>query len=731
MTLLEFSKNRISPTSDQQKAFQALDEFLDSPERCFLLKGYAGTGKTTITKIIAEYIEHKKLVPILLAPTGRAARILQNKTGYKGRTIHSGIYNMDDLDEIEISVGDKKQYKYRYNLNKANENVTEVYLIDEASMISDKISEQDFYIFGSGILLKDVLEYISPWNKARKNKIIFIGDPAQLPPVTDSVSGALSALYLKEKYNMHVREYEMTSVVRQEEGSGILQFANYIRERLFGAVSKIKFEINTELNDISIINPEEVAELYRRLNPELKVNETVIINYSNKDARDYNLLIREKYFQNIYQIGAGDLLMINQNNYNYDVPLLNGTMVKVTNVSPVPLLRTNIPSFTITGEECRVSLKFRSISILLEGFDQELECLILEDLLYSEKSQLAYEEHIALYIDFKIRFPHLKPKTKEFIDTLRGDPYFNALRVKYGYAITCHKAQGGEWESVIINLGLSAGRQSDFFNRWLYTAVTRAEKKLYIFNYRKETIFSKIEFVPDYSFEENTEQDNSFVGALSYQLPVDIEEKYEQFQLTGAEFFQKEKFKEILARADYYGYKLISRKAHNYQEQYTFEKEGRLTTLIFWYGGIKQFTRITILNPNSGDKAFNQSVFEDFNRQLDIVINETGVENNSKRPLEELEEKKEILFEKENESLKPLYDALSTQLTDYDILISNISHLQNREDYTFQRGVEKAEFQFYYDGQGKFTKVFNVKKECNSTDMVKTIGEAIFNLKNN
>lgn len=730
MTLVEFSKNRISPTSDQEKAFQALDKFLESPDRCFLLKGFAGTGKTTITKIIAEYIEYKKMAPILLAPTGRAARILQKKTGYNARTIHSGIYNMDDLDEIEISDGEKKQYKYRYNLNKLNENVTEIFLVDEASMISDKISEQDFYIFGSGILLKDLLEYISPWNRARKNKIIFIGDPAQLPPVTDSISGALSALYLKEKYEVPAGEYEMTSVVRQKESSGILQLANYIRERLFGTISKIKFDINTESDDISIINPDEVAELYKRLNPELKVNETAVINYSNKDARDYNLLIREKYFQNIYQIGAGDLLMINQNNYNYDVPLLNGTMVKVTRVSPVPFLRSNIPSFTLSGEECRVSLKFRSISILLEEFDQELECLILEDLLYSEKSQLAYEEHIALYIDFKMRYPRLQPKTKQFIDTLRGDPYFNALRVKYGYAITCHKAQGGEWESVLINLGLSAGRQSGFFNRWLYTAVTRAEKKLYIFNYREETIYSKIEFVPDYSFEENTEQESSAVNALSFQLPVNMDEKYKQFQLADAEFFQKEKFKEILARADYYRYRLISRKAYNYQEQYTFGNDDKVTTLIFWYGGAKQFTRITILNPNAGDKDFNQNVFNDFNRQLDIVINETGVENSSKRPLEELEEKKEILFEEKYENLKPLYDALSTLLADHDILISGISHQPYREDYTFERGVEKAEFQFYYDGRGQFTKVFNVKKKCNSRDMIKTIGEAVVNLKN-
>src|SRR5690554_684970 len=182
MSLLDFAKQRINPTADQEKAFLAMDDFLKSDQKCFLLKGYAGTGKTTITKTIAQYVSHKKYQPILLAPTGRAARILSDKTGFEANTIHRGIYNLDQLDEIEIKVDGKKQFKFRFNLLEVKDNISQIYLIDEASMISDRRSEGDFFVFGSGVLLRDLLQFLALRNIARNDKVIFIGDPAQLPP---------------------------------------------------------------------------------------------------------------------------------------------------------------------------------------------------------------------------------------------------------------------------------------------------------------------------------------------------------------------------------------------------------------------------------------------------------------------------------------------------------------------------------------------------------------------
>src|SRR5690554_95999 len=237
--------------------------------------------------------------------------------------------------------------------------------------------------------------------------------------------------------------------------------------------------------------------------------------------------------------------MINQNNYNFDIELYNGTMVKVIKASPDLIVRSNMSSYDQNGNPCKVSLKFREVVISVpssKGF-QEVDCLIIDDFLYSESPQMKYEEQIALYIDFKIRNPHLKPKTQSFTDALIKDSFFNALQVKYGYAITCHKAQGGEWDHVMVNLDLNIGKHSEAFNRWLYTAVTRASKKLYLFNYQPITHFSKLNFTCTYLIEEATVRNEVFT--ISFQLPQNLEELYNQFGLSEQEYFKREKFKDL------------------------------------------------------------------------------------------------------------------------------------------------------------------------------------------
>lgn len=729
MNILEFAKEKFSPTSDQEEALLAIDGFLSSEDRCFLLKGYAGTGKTTITKAIAEYVKYLKWNPVLLAPTGRAARILSDKTGFEASTIHRGIYNLNDIDEIEIKVGDKVQYKFRFNLNEPVTNITQVYLIDEASMISDKKSESDFFIFGSGILLKDIITYLAPGNKARNIKLIFIGDPAQLPPVTDSVSGALSSHYLSEKYQIQTQEFELTQVVRQEKESGILHTASYIRERMYADKLNGTFKIDAHNEDISILNADQVADKYIEQNPRLNVDQTAIINYSNNSALEYNLMVREKLFNNKFQIAKSDLLMINQNNYNYEIELFNGTMVRVLGVNPIPKIRSNIKSYDQNGNECRVSMKFREITISVpyEKDEVVMNCMILEDFLYSRSPQLDYAEHIALYLDFKYRHPDLKPKTKAFKDALRSDPYFNALRVKYGYAITCHKAQGGEWKSVFVNLDLAAGRHSEAFNRWFYTAITRAKDHLYIFNYNTTSPFSKLEI----NFT-TISQDLPLIRneTIFFKLDHEFEEMKARFLPGGEEYFLQEKFKEIAAVASHYEYKIIAHNRYNYQEQFTFAKDGFKGTLIFWYNGKKKFTRVTIFNTPANDVTFCNKLLDDFTHPVNIIFEEQGVPGITPSSMEDDMAQKEILFPEEKEFLSVLYENIKDGLLEKSIYISQIDHGQFHEIYTFHRGQEKAKISFYYNGKQLFTDVSNLIKDCNSNNLLKDIENILIELKN-
>ncbi|MBU3928560.1 MAG: AAA family ATPase, partial [Bacteroidetes bacterium] len=289
ISLSEYSKSKFNPNNDQMKALLALEEFFESDISCFLLKGYAGTGKTHLVKYISEYLELKKLKTVLLAPTGRASRILEKKTGHKSSTIHKGIYNLDQVDEIEISKDGKKKYKFRFNLQFIESNTRSIYLIDESSMISDKYSEDDFFIFGSGRLLKDLLTYLAPTNKGRSDQVIFIGDPAQLPPVTDNISGALDSGYLFNNFNIKTSEYELTEVFRQHKESGILANATNLRNLLQNK-HRNSFEINTSFDDITSIDIKNVVETFIGINSELSPSKLVIVNYSNKSALEFNLL---------------------------------------------------------------------------------------------------------------------------------------------------------------------------------------------------------------------------------------------------------------------------------------------------------------------------------------------------------------------------------------------------------------------------------------------------------
>jgi len=729
MSLLQFALKSITPTADQENALASLDKFFVSNKKCFLLKGYAGTGKTTITKTIAEYLQHIKINPVLMAPTGRAARILQEKTNMNATTIHRGIYNLTELDEIMLQKNGKEQYKFRYNLNRVISNIQNVYLVDEASMISDRISETDFFIFGSGRLLYDLMAYVAPQNSERKDKIIFIGDPAQLPPVGDPVSGALSNVYLQDNYELEVAEYELTEVVRQQKDSGILHNATSLRNRLL-AGNKARLDFKTNFPDIKTLKPEDVAKQYVALNSGLEYNKAVVINYSNKSALDVNLSIREKLFNNKFQVQAGDILMINQNNYNYDVELLNGMMVKVLEVSLVPEVKSNMKSYDAKGESCQVSIKFRNVKIEVPvaGGPQIITCLVMDDFLYSPEPALGYSDQIALYLDFKIRHPHLKPKTAAFRDTLRADRFFNALRVKYGYAVTCHKAQGGEWETAIVNMDTNLGKYSIGFTRWLYTAITRAGKSLYLFNYVKESIFSTIIYTQ--ALPPSSAASVTALKMIEYQVPKEMQSIFEKFGLANESSFKKQKLTEILAMANYLHCNIVSRVAHNYQEQYSFEKDGKIATIVFWYNGQQKFGKLTIFNSPLANPAFAAELSAAFTAPVSILLIESETSKKEGVSFEAHDEQLEVLFPAGTKKVQVnLHEELNAILQPMEIEITAVEHARYQELYRFKRLNQKAAIQFYYNDMEQFTSAFNQPAHCNSNELLTDLSTAIQLLK--
>lgn len=723
--LNEYTNSKWTLTYDQKLLISALNSFFNSNQRCFLLKGYAGTGKTFLTKCIADYLIEEKQNPVLMAPTGRASRILETKTKHKSTTIHKGIYNLDEVDEIKISKDGKEKYKFKYNLRHIESNIRNIYLIDEASMISDKYSEDDFFIFGSGRLLNDLITYISPNNSGRSDQIIFIGDPAQLPPVTDNISGALSKEYLKTTFDIDSSEYELTEVVRQQKESGILVNATYIRNQLLNP-RRNSFELNTSFPDTVKIEAENAVDTFLKENAELSLTKSIIINYSNKSALDYNLRIREQLFPDKMQIQAGDVLMINQNNYNYEVELLNGTLIKVIEVSPMPELKIGMKSYDENGQDCKVTHKFRRIriSVFVDDKEVELICNILENFLYSPNPTLTYAENIALYLDFKIRNPHLKPKTKPFSDALRKDPYFNSLRVKYGYAITCHKAQGGEWESAIVNLDVNQGIFSENFLRWTYTAITRASQKLYLFNIPRQNQFSKLKY--NHILLNNVQGRGKDIREIRYTLPVDFKQIQTRFYLENGENFKQEKLIEVLAIAHSENMDVIGRNSHNNQEVYFFQSGDKKAGMIFWYNGDNKFTKTQISNQHTNDLAFAADLKSIFDQPLNVIL--TEITNPNKEAIIEQDWKTDLLFDEKHKAQQLLYTEINAILGEKGIEIEKVEHLQYQEIYRLKRGKEVAAIQFYYDGLDRFTGAQPLINQCNSNDLLNAVNEGIIEL---
>ena len=417
-------------TPGQTTLIDELEKFLADNSTCFLLKGYAGTGKTFMMKGLTDYLSANKRSFRISAPTGRAAKVIPQKTKHKAYTIHKSIYSSKDLKEFKVKEEDGTEtYKFYYDLKNNDDPANTVYIIDESSMLSNVYSEGEFFRFGSGYLLRDLIKYINFDNNDHNKKIIFIGDNAQLPPVNMNFSPALDGKYLKENCNIESKEFELTEVVRQKADSGILHNATKIRESLKANLFN-QLDIETNFKDINETKHQELLSKYLQACNNSIDDETIIVAYSNSSVKEYNDFVRNHFFPNQQYLTVGDKVILVSNNYNHQkMELLNGDFGFVKQVSPlnesrvIKLKRKNRVGKTI---EIDVRLTFRNVMIAFtdeEQNKQDIECKIIENLLYSHNRDLSSDELKAIYIDFKIRNASLKAGTKEFKDALRADPY--------------------------------------------------------------------------------------------------------------------------------------------------------------------------------------------------------------------------------------------------------------------------------------------------------------------
>lgn len=447
-------------TSDQENALEAFYAYHSDPTPfgLMMLRGAAGTGKTFLIRLITRFLLRQGYKVALLAPTGRAAKVITRRTSRYASTVHRYIYS-----PVESPSG-----SVFFSLKNNTDKEKTYYIVDEASMVGDGFGDAR----GSG-LLADLLKFVYTDNDYRK--LLMVGDPAQLPPVGSQLSPALDPQYVRDEYHFKVTCADMTEVMRQEEGSEILRVANLVRSAMpTGQVPEVDITYGSEVEIVD--NGYEALELYTGLYREDDPEQVLFITYSNNLAVDVNKAIRHQLFEAEQPLIPGDILMVVRNNYAWGdkkFPFIaNGESGIVRNIYP---------------ETFEIEYGLRWVDIDIEFLDLsenpvEIHCKCVLDLLANKESQLNYEAMQYIARERRQEYASL-PKTRR-VAAMRRDPYLNALQVKYGYAVTGHKSQGGQWKNVIVGFEpLYKGMEMSDYLRWAYTALTRAEERIYLLNF--------------------------------------------------------------------------------------------------------------------------------------------------------------------------------------------------------------------------------------------------------
>ncbi len=449
------------PTSQQAELLEKLGEFLmsDDPEKLFLLRGYAGTGKTSVVSALVRAMNGLKQKTMLLAPTGRAAKVISGYSGFPAFTIHKRIYRQKAMGDSRFQLAENL---FSHTL----------FIVDEASMISNVGGDTEF---GSGRLLDDLVEFVYSGDGC---SLLLLGDTAQLPPVMQPHSPALEREKLAS-YGLKVHEFALTQVVRQALESGILHNATRLRELLLDEKTDTFPQFETaQFADIRHLDGSELIDEIQRAYNGVGVEDTIVVTRSNKRANLYNNGIRNRVMMKEDELTNGDLLMVTKNNYFWNKPYKEIDFIANGDVLEVMRVRKH-----------REMYGFRFVELSLRSLDYgwEIDARIWLDILQCESPAQANEMHQRLFQAVAEDYPEIRNR-RELIKTIYGNEFFNALQVKFAYAVTCHKAQGGQWKKVFIDPGQVADERlnSDFY-RWLYTALTRASETVYLVNFQQPT----------------------------------------------------------------------------------------------------------------------------------------------------------------------------------------------------------------------------------------------------
>lgn len=777
-------------TPGQQEGVAALFRFLHSDGSCFILSGYAGTGKTFILKGITDYLNVIGIPFRLAAPTGRAALVMKEACGHEATTIHSMIYTLDEL-KIDASAAssspesqgsydasdspdyvdapgtsafsdsedeDTGTHTYFFDLKEPDDREKVVYIIDEASMVSNVKEVQQRLRFGSGALLDDLLDYIQ-WgvDSSRKHKVIFVGDAAQLPPVQTrgNDSPALSPAFFQDRGIISCTESRLTDVVRQSAQSGILKNVSSIRDCIQkGIYNQIDFDWSG--SDVFSVNPDEFMETYLNACQNDNNRDITIIAHSNAQVLKYNQMIREHFFPGQKGLAVGDKVLVTQNNYLHPVNLYNGDIGRVTAVADQAEYRTIPLNKPVDGHRniVGIPLVFREVSIDFSrraGSPLIVTALISETLLEGKDRDLTQDQQNALFVDFTMRYngkngrKKLKPGSPEFANVLKTDPYYNCLRIKYGYAVTCHKAQGGEWDTVFVDCKTTMNALSEGYFRWLYTAMTRASGTLYLVSPPKREMFDRLKSggmrlnegplgkietvkadelaaVPD-GFFGNFDEDDLFLRAI-YKV---VSQAVEPFQI-----------------------QIVSVGHQQYGECYHFEKGDLRDRVILYYNKKHQITILQFLDKakNELDDELNQALKPIVGTTVNVGMRLNGVSHAGRHdagpshgtaslpdtelrtsPSENRSRHLHIANSEKREMVPFLDDFIAslcgkmgpTDIQQIDLKILTDCHLR----ITFLRREEQAQFNYYFNKKGIPTKAFPLSNQSNSQPLIDTVTAAM------
>ena len=680
-------------TKDQERVIENFNRFIFSRDDFFIINGAAGTGKTFLINELIQITKENNYKYILLSSTGRGARFLKQSTNKFVQTVHREIYQFESKKIQEDSNKPTSTFKL-----KQNENEKTVYFIDEASMLTD-VESQGELMYEENKVLSDLIKYIK---SSLENKIVFIGDNCQLPPINMNLSPAISLKYLNDNYKLIGKYMEMNEVYRHSILNPIYQSATYIRDN----IKKEKFNEMKLIFEKGYFEGVDNEVFINKYIKELDNNNSIIVCFSNDTCNFYNnRILKLKYGHN--QLTKGAKVINNNNTYIDGEPLLSGDIGEVL----------------YCGEKEEETIEFkRGTGIKSYTFSVRYAEIKFEDTIYkgyinenylmnnTEKDELR-SQAIAVYLSSKYNIRKNKDKydintQQKLVNIFNTDKYLTALNIKFAYAITCHKAQGGQWDKIFVDNNFGKSKKSKEYFRWIYTAITRGIKQSYITNYKEFNTLSEvkevcvqgdiIEELSTGGMEELNKEEINILNVIESQV-------------------KKKLFISIANSLRKYGLSIAPTSKSIYQDIYIFrDKNGETCKMSIWLDKKGIVSSYKIIN------STNINLKDIIDIEIQKLTNKKITENTSNINVD---------IDLNNDIEREIYETVNYKLLGSNINIKSIEHLNYRERYTFNEGIEEVTIDLIYNKKGSITKPKLLEKETNSLRLIDRINKILLNKK--